>query len=52
MTGGTLVIVGLAGLLVLGVAAELFERRAERRLTDREDRHKHRRLMDEIRRHT
>lgn len=46
-----LVLAALVGMVVLGVVAELYERRAERRARNAERATKRRRLLDEIRGH-
>ena len=45
-----LFVASLAGLVLLGVCIELFERHVDRQVVDGHDRASHRRLMDEIRR--
>lgn len=46
-----LTLAGLAGLIILGAAIELFERSTARRLAAARDRADHRRLLAELERH-
>ena len=45
-----LFLASLAGLVILGVVIELFERHVDRQVVHHHSRESHRRLMDEIRR--